>query len=83
MKGVKVGFYSLHEWVRRNNVKHKKCQKCSEERKLDWANISGEYKRDLNDYVALCRKCHMISDGRIFNLKPREFLKRGVNGRFI
>ena len=42
-----------------------KCEECKEEKPLDLANISGEYKRDINDYEWLCRRCHMESDGRL------------------
>ena len=28
----------------------------------EWANISGEYKRNRNDFLRLCRTCHRRFD---------------------
>jgi len=25
---------------------------------IHWHNISGEYKRDVSDWIRLCAKCH-------------------------
>ena len=35
---------------------------CNKKKKLDLANISGEYKRDVNDFEWLCRSCHIRKD---------------------
>jgi len=32
---------------------------------LELSNISGKYKRDINDYEWLCVKCHRIKDGNM------------------
>ena len=63
-KGNEVGYGALHDWVKSHLPKPKLCQNCRAERKLDLANVSGKYKRDLADWRWLCRKCHMKSDGR-------------------
>jgi hypothetical protein len=68
-KGNDVKEPALHDWVKRRKNKSKLCENCNEETPFDLANISGEYKRDINDYQWLCRKCHMVSDGRMNNLK--------------
>ena len=44
------------------------CENCGEQKSYDLANISGEYKRDINDFKWLCRSCHIKEDGRINNL---------------
>lgn len=36
---------------------------------IEWANISGEYSLDLDDWVALCTKCHARFDGIVNNFK--------------
>jgi len=64
-----VGYVSLHEWVRANKKAPKKCERCGKKARLDAANISGKYLRDLRDWSYLCRKCYMNEDGRINNLK--------------
>lgn len=64
-KGDKVGYHALHNWVKRHFPKPTKCNICQQEKSwLDLANISQDYKRDLVDWEWLCRKCHMIKDGR-------------------
>ena len=68
-KGDNVGVPALHEWVRRNKLKPKLCEDCKVKKPIDLANISGKYKRDLNDFKWICRSCHMKEDGRIKQLK--------------
>jgi len=67
-KGDKVGYRALHRWVERNKNKSDFCEKCKIYHPLDLANISGKYKRDINDFEWLCRKCHMSEDGRLNKL---------------
>jgi len=70
--GDKIGYEALHGWIRRNKPKIDICEKCKIQPSRDLANISGQYKRDINDFEWLCRKCHMVSDGRIFQLKQYQ-----------
>ena len=51
-------------WVKNRIKKEKRCSVCGATKNIDLANISGEYKRDINDYEWLCRKCHVKKDGR-------------------
>jgi hypothetical protein len=41
-----------------------------------WANISGAYLRDLDDFAEMCRECHMDLDFEIgvTDLLPQPFL---------
>jgi hypothetical protein len=39
-------------------------------------NIDGKYTRDLNTWQLLCRKCHMVSDGRLHS-------RDSETGRFV
>jgi len=65
-KGDDVGYYSLHEWIRNRLVQPESCELCKiKNPKLDLANKSGKYLRDLDDWEFLCRKCHMTKDGRL------------------
>lgn len=61
-KGDEVGYFALHVWVRKNKGKATKCVRCSSDYWVEWANIDGNYKRDTNDYISLCRKCHREHD---------------------
>jgi len=49
-KGDNVGYSQLHNWIRKYKPKTKLCEKCKERKPLDIANISGKYKRDINDF---------------------------------
>lgn len=68
-KGNKVSYRGLHYWVERQLGKPMKCTFClnSNKNKYDWANISGLYKRELSDWIRLCKKCHIQFDKRSRN----------------
>jgi len=68
-RGNNVGYVGLHRWIIRHLSKPNKCQKCNVNPAIDCANKSGKYLRDLSDWEWLCRRCHMLSDGRMGNLK--------------
>lgn len=59
-KGDEVGYYGLHKWVQGKLGKPSKCEFCgtTESNRYEWANKSGEYKRDLTDWIRLCKHCH-------------------------
>ena len=66
-KGDKVGYFALHSWVRRTLGEPNICQHCNKifpknSRKLQWANKSGKYFRDLDDWLRLCVSCHISYD---------------------
>ena len=62
-KGDKVGYSSLHKWVKTRKTKPERCEWCGEIKPLDLAN-KVKYDRDLDHWEWLCRKCHMKQDGR-------------------
>lgn len=59
-KGEEASYNAKHAWVARWKGKPKKCEHCgtTKSKVFNWANISRQYKRDLNDWIRLCRKCH-------------------------
>lgn len=65
-KGDNVGYFGLHEWVKKTMGQPKNCEHCPKTdlkgMKIHWANISGKYRRDVNDWVRLCVKCHWDFD---------------------
>ena len=67
-KGDFVGYFSLHEYVKRYKNKPEFCENCKIKAPFDLANISGKYLRDLSDWEYLCRLCHMKKDNRLNNL---------------
>jgi hypothetical protein len=68
-KGNKAGLKALHIWVKYRLKKPKLCVNCKKNKSYDLANISQKYKRNLNDWEWLCRRCHMEKDGRLKNFK--------------
>lgn len=66
MKKVdQIGYRATHSWLYKSFEGINFCEACGNEnaKEYDWANISGEYKRDINDWLRLCRKCHVRFDG--------------------
>lgn len=67
-KGEKVGYAGVHAWVKTHLARPKLCQKCNKVAPHDLANVTGVYSRNSANWMYLCRKCHMESDGRMRNL---------------
>lgn len=65
-KGDNVGYSGLHKWVARKLGKPKECEFCKQYHNsghmMHWANKSGGYKRDTNDWLRLCAQCHKDYD---------------------
>lgn len=74
----------LHKWVAQHLGRPKKCEMCGSTTQghYDWANKSHEYKRDLSDWIRLCRKCHRKYDNvsEQLRMKPK---KSGCSSRFV
>lgn len=68
-KGDDVGYNALHDWIKRRLPKPDLCQRCYKAPPSDLSNISRNYLRILSDWWWLCRRCHLIFDGNIYNLK--------------
>lgn len=71
-KGTEVGYFGLHDWIRRQLGKPSECKHCGtmKAKRYDWANKSHNYLRDLTDWIRLCRSCHIKYD-KIFKLENR------------
>ena len=55
---------NVHKWLDVNYGKPNFCEGCGtqEDRIYDWANISGKYLRDREDFLRFCRTCHRRFD---------------------
>jgi hypothetical protein len=64
-KGDSVGYQGVHGWIRRTLGTPELCENCGTNRKTryEWANLSGDYKRDISDWARLCVVCHRLIDG--------------------
>jgi len=68
-------YSSLHSWVTRYKGKAFGCIDCGtteKDKNYEWSNVSGEYLRDLSDYVSRCVPCHRKKDGnnKIYLFSP-------------
>lgn len=63
-KGDKVSYGALHDYIKWWKEKPTSCENCGKIKLLDLANKIGDYKRDLDGWWYICRKCHMDGDGR-------------------
>lgn len=64
-RGDFVSYEGLHIWVKKNKPKPELCEMCNKRKPKHISNISGEYKRDVNDYQWLCVPCHSNYDKQI------------------
>ncbi|MEK7120476.1 MAG: hypothetical protein AAB840_00095 [Patescibacteria group bacterium] len=73
-KGELASYVAKHQWVTRWKGKPRKCEMCSttKAKHYEWANISGKYLRDLDDYMRLCKSCHHKFD----NISEKIWKKR-------
>ncbi len=63
--GDKVEYVGIHNWISRKLGKPDTCSQCNKKgtgRNMNWANISGRYKRDIGDWIRMCPKCHRTYD---------------------
>ena len=70
-KGENVGYVALHSWIRKIKPKSNLCEICLNDKKLELSNISGEYKRDIEDWWWVCRNCHRAYDINKFKEKTK------------
>lgn len=69
---VKVGKFPIekleygraHVWIYKFGGNSKTCEHCGtvKEKQYQWANKSGKYKKQLDDWFRLCIPCHRIFD---------------------
>ena len=68
-RGDNVGYSGLHCWVYKHKGRPTQCEHCGKNilisRRIHWANKSGNYLRDLNDWLRLCSKCHKEYDKQL------------------
>lgn len=97
-KGDRVGYVSLHIWVRRNFGKPTHCEKCGidkipegKKRFFDWAIVGTVYTRVRSDWIMLCRSCHKKFDNtkrtckikrKSPSKKTRQRISQGLKSHF-
>jgi hypothetical protein len=61
-QGDDASYAAKHMYAKYNKEKQYVCMHCGEEGPTDLANVDHQYSRDLDDYIELCRKCHIAYD---------------------
>ena len=65
-KGTNIKYRRLHQWTQNLLGTPDTCEHCGRSNLsghlIHWANKSGEYKRNLEDWLRLCAKCHKDYD---------------------
>lgn len=66
-KANQEGYQYPHHWMYRNFGKASRCEKAEtgctgKSIAYQWANISGDYKKDRTDWMELCASCHKKMD---------------------
>lgn len=69
-KGEDATYNSKHRWIHRHWQRTEVCDSCgitppprrNGHSGTEWANISGNYLRDRDDWYELCSKCHKFFD---------------------
>ena len=69
-KGNSAKHRAVHSWVvyYKGKASENKCVDCGKQAR-HWSNIDHKYKRDLDDYIARCYKCHFKYDRKFNNMK--------------
>lgn len=63
-KGEAAGYRAVHTWINKHFPKCQVCAVCGGEGATDYALIHGQtYSRRREDYIELCRRCHVMYDG--------------------
>ena len=58
-KGDKVRYNALHQWIGRHKPTPEYCEHCNlTVLRYEAHNISGNYIRDIDDFIYLCNSCH-------------------------
>ena len=80
-KGDNVSYSGNHKWIARKKGKPSFCAHCKTitAKRFEWANISREYKRDVDDWISLCKKCHWAYD----DVSNKIWIKRRLNISYV
>lgn len=67
-KGEKTCYGAKHVWMYLKYGRPSTCEHCSRDnlfgRSIHWANVSGKYKREREDWIRLCVPCHSKYDNK-------------------
>lgn len=62
-KGHRAGYQAMHRWIRLERPYTRICGRCGKtDCHTEYANVSGEYRRQVEDWIELCVSCHRQMD---------------------
>lgn len=63
-KGVYTSnsYSTIHKWLSTHQKKKGYCQYCRRKTRTTWANVTGIYERDMENFMELCYHCHNLYD---------------------
>ena len=63
-KADNASYSAIHKWINKWKGRPKFCENCGSTNKnrYEWANIDHKYRRVLEDYIRLCKMCHVLYD---------------------
>ena len=78
-EGYSGHYYNVHSWLVRTYGNAQYCQmdKAHKAKRFEWANVSGDYLKDINDYMQLCPSCHRKMD---YKEGQRELVRKANIG---
>ncbi|MCK9319812.1 hypothetical protein [Methanoculleus sp.] len=78
-KGDKVGKIGIHIWVKKWKGAPNICEQCGKvienPSDIHWHNIDHKYRRVLDDYIRLCRKCHGEKNKQLHKQRLENYKK--------
>lgn len=74
-KGDKAGYVAKHIWIAKHYGRANHCERdhTHKAKRYEWANVSGKYRRDREDYIQLCPSCHRRMDAKNKCRKGHEY----------
>lgn len=87
--GEKASYGAKHYWIHRRYGKASKCEECgiteaplNKQKFFQWANISGKYIRNRDDWKQLCIDCHRVFDKatKLSKEQANKIKERYANG---
>lgn len=74
LKTNKYWYLYIHNWIKKYKPMPRKCEDCGQKRLLQYANLSGRYKKQISDWKCLCIICHRAYDEKSTSL----LIKKGM-----
>lgn len=73
-KGNEVGYGGLHMWIKKERGNPIVCEECNKKGEkingkwnIEWANKDHKYRRKKEDWLGLCKLCHIEHDKKLKN----------------